>query len=388
MLTPLSTSPSLGFPTLGTSEGPPAEGDRAFFESIVATVREPLLVLDEDLHVVLANRAFLHTFRVREPETVGRHVYEIGNGQWNVPALRELFEDILPRNTHFNDYEVVHTFERIGRRSMLLNARKVHRPGHSSRLILLAIEDVTERRAIEVALALRSQELEEFAHIISHDLKSPLVTITGRIAMLKRYLDAGDEARVRYVVERIELSAERMGLLIDDLLQLSRVGHVKGPPVPVDVKGLVEGLWEGIALRLGADACALDVQPDLPAVHADAQRLTEVFENLLANAAKYGCGGGATQIRVGALIEEAELRYFVADNGPGIAPAYHEKVFGLFQRLVNDKEGTGVGLAIVSKVMRAYGGRAWVVSEEGAGATFWIAFPAFSLAPTPSSDAP
>lgn len=356
---------------------PPVAED--VFESIVATVREPLLVLDEELRVVLANRAFLRTFCVSEAETVGQHVYALGNGQWNVPSLRQLFEDILPHNTHFDDIEVVHTFERIGRRTMLLNARKVYRSDPYSRLILLAIEDVTERRSMENALLLRSQELEEFAYIVSHDLKSPLVTITGRIAMLKRYLDADDETRVRHAVERIELSADRMGRLVEDLLQLSRIGRVRGQTVVVDVEALVEGLWEGVALRLGATPCRFEVQPDLPPVRADAQRLTEVFENLLANAARYGCGGGATQVRVGATVENGELCYYVADDGPGIAPAYHQKVFGLFQRLVSDQEGTGVGLAIVAKIMRAHDGRAWVTSQEGAGATFWLAFPLAAL---------
>ena len=115
----------------------------AYAESIIDTVRDPLLVLDADLRVRSASRSFYEDFRVKPEETEGRLVYELGNGQWDIPELRTLLEAILPENDSFRDFEVTHDFEGIGRRRMLLNARKVRRPGNHSELILLAIEDVT-----------------------------------------------------------------------------------------------------------------------------------------------------------------------------------------------------------------------------------------------------
>ncbi|MCX7824975.1 MAG: PAS domain S-box protein, partial [Verrucomicrobiae bacterium] len=125
---------------------------RDFAESIIATVREPLLVLDAGLRVVSANRSFYRVFEVKPEETVGRLVYELGNRQWDIPALRRLLEQVLPQNTQFNDYEVTHEFERIGRRTMLLNARRLYREANKTQMILLAIEDITERKRAEMAL--------------------------------------------------------------------------------------------------------------------------------------------------------------------------------------------------------------------------------------------
>lgn len=129
-----------------------AEGMQVYLQSIVDTVREPLLVLDTDFRVVSASRAFYQTYQVAPDETENRLVYELGNGQWDIPALRSLLEDVLPSNHAFDDFEVVHDFPGVGRRIMLLNARKTYRPSNHSEQILLALEDVTERRAAEARL--------------------------------------------------------------------------------------------------------------------------------------------------------------------------------------------------------------------------------------------
>ncbi len=140
---------------------------RDFAESIIATVREPLLVLDEKLEVVSANRSFYKTFQVPAEETVGKKVYNLGNRQWNIPKLRALLEDILPSNSHFDDFEVTHDFEHIGTRTMLLNARKIFREQNRSQLILLAIEDITERRKSEAKRREAEQRNRMIAEMIS-----------------------------------------------------------------------------------------------------------------------------------------------------------------------------------------------------------------------------
>lgn len=121
-------------------------------ESIVSTVREPLLVLDSDLRVVLANRSFYHTFRVTPQETENTLIFQLGDDQWDIPQLRSLLEDIVPNNTEFEDFEVSHDFPNIGPRKMLLNARRVDQESGQPMFILLAIEDVTERKRAEDAL--------------------------------------------------------------------------------------------------------------------------------------------------------------------------------------------------------------------------------------------
>src|SRR5471030_2471544 len=140
---------------------PPVEDIETYAQDIVDTVREPLLMLDTTLRVRSANRAFYQTFRVSPAETENRLIYELGNGQWDIPALRTLLEEIIPQKSVFNDYELEHDFPSIGRRVMLLNAREL-RPGDHTELLVLAMEDVTERRRAERLVA----EIETYAQNI------------------------------------------------------------------------------------------------------------------------------------------------------------------------------------------------------------------------------
>jgi two-component system CheB/CheR fusion protein len=170
-----------------------AEESRRYAESIVETVREPLLVLDADLKIISANRNFYRTFIVTSGETIGSFIYDLGNKQWDIPKLRELLETILPQKTTFDDYEVEHDFATIGRRIMLLNARQIQRVLGKERIILLAIEDITDRREIENGLEKAHEELEdlaaelkrtakvksEFLANMSHELRTPLNSING-----------------------------------------------------------------------------------------------------------------------------------------------------------------------------------------------------------------
>jgi PAS domain S-box-containing protein len=140
---------------------------REFAESIIATVREPLLILDEKLEVVSANRSFYNVFKVKPEETIGKKIYHLGNRQWNIPALRKLLEEILPSNSHFDDFEVTHDFEHIGKHTMVLNARRLFREENRSKLILLAIEDITERKRAEEALKESEERFHRITNIIS-----------------------------------------------------------------------------------------------------------------------------------------------------------------------------------------------------------------------------
>jgi PAS domain S-box-containing protein len=146
------------------------------------------------------------------------------------------------------------------------------------------VRDVTDRREAEEALRRRTREMEQFTYTVSHDLKSPLVTITGFLGMLEAHLEAGRPERVKQAVERIRKAAGRMSHLIDDLLELSRVGRVRGEVGPVDVGALVEDVADGLRRRMAAEGCRLRVRPGLPTVRADGRRLSEAFENLLTYA--------------------------------------------------------------------------------------------------------
>jgi PAS domain S-box-containing protein len=248
--------------------------------------------------------------------------------------------------------------------------------------LLSAVIDITERKRAEEEikrinkeLQRRNDEMQQFVYTISHDLKSPLVTCRGFMALMKEDAVSGRWDVVLDSVGRIERAIQRMGDLIEDLLQLSRIGVIRNEPELVDVNHLVRAIADDLADRLQQAGATLDIQDDLPRVVADRVRLFEVFENLLSNAIKYGCCAGAGRIVVGGINGSQEVLFFVRDHGPGIPHEFHRKVFGLFQRLDSSQEGTGVGLAAVARILETHGGRAWVESTPGAGATFWISFP-------------
>src|SRR5579872_5177260 len=201
----------------------------AFSQNIVDTVREPLLMLDTTLRVHSANRAFYQTFHVSLEETENRLIYELGNGQWDIPALRTLLEDIIPKSSVFSDFELEHTFPVIGRRVMLLNARQL-KAGNHGELLVLAMEDVTERRRAEEEVA-RAKEAAEasnrtkslFLANMSHELRTPLNAILGYSEMLRE--EAADRKLDAFSadLEKINAAGKHLLALINDILDLSKI---------------------------------------------------------------------------------------------------------------------------------------------------------------------
>ncbi len=220
-----------------------------------------------------------------------------------------------------------------------------------------------------------NKELEQFAYVISHDLKSPLVTIQGFATRFVKYIGEGNREKSEDAAVRVQNAAKRMGELIDDVLELSRVGRNQGSRKMLDPVVELDRLREDLQGVLDQAKASLVVEGGMPAVKADTGEIRQLFQNLISNAIRYACREPGKKITVGGKITEHENLIFVRDEGPGIPKEYHAKIFQLFQRLNKDKEGTGLGLAIVAKIMKNLGGRAWVESEEGKGSVFWLAFP-------------
>ncbi len=220
----------------------------------------------------------------------------------------------------------------------------------------------------------QNREIEDFTYTISHDLKSPLVTIGGMIGLVLDRMVAGDET-VRDCLQTAASTVEQMRHTIDELLHLSRLGRVTHDPQPLPLGPLVAMLLNRHKNELADNAVSVQIHGDLPTVQADPNRIEQVWENLIVNALKYACDQPAAQIEIGHTRVSNRTRVYLRDNGPGIARDHHEKIFGLFQRLNNQKDGSGLGLAIVRRVMEAHHGRVWVESQLGHGATFWLEFP-------------
>ncbi|MCP3961065.1 MAG: PAS domain S-box protein [bacterium] len=237
-------------------------------------------------------------------------------------------------------------------------------------------EAVASLEAKNAELQVKNAEMERFVYTVSHDLKSPLVTIHGFLGLLEKDWTAGDHDRARANVERIRNAAGKMSRLLDDLLELSRIGRVINPPREASLGELAGEAVELVAGAIAERGAEVEVSPELPTVSCDRPRMLEVFQNLIENAVKFMGDEPAPRIEIG-VRPDAEPVIYVRDNGAGIDPRYQEQIFLLFERLDLEIDGTGVGLALAKRIVEVHGGSIWVESEgEGRGATFCFTLPA------------
>jgi hypothetical protein len=249
--------------------------------------------------------------------------------------------------------------------------------------VLVTVMDISVMRQnqakleeLNTVLQSKNAELEQFVYSVSHDLKSPIVTQIGYIGCLREDLSEGKVDQALESVDRIEKATNRLKACVDDLLELARIGRVQTERELVAIGPMLNNLREGLSEVLSQANAELILDEPLPTVMVNRQRMLEVFENLIHNAIKYACDADGGTIHVGSEQDELETRLYVRDNGPGIAPEYQTKVFELFQRLdPGHAEGTGIGLTIVKQIMAEVGGRVWIESTPGEGASFWLAFP-------------
>jgi signal transduction histidine kinase len=225
------------------------------------------------------------------------------------------------------------------------------------------------------ALAGKNAELDSFVYSVSHDLKAPLVTIQGMAGVLLEDFAPQLPPQGRHYVERIQANTQQMEHLIFDLLALSRIGREAHAPQPVHLAELIDEVLAGFAEPIGARGIKVS-QRALGTLWAIRIQLEQVFGNLLGNAIKYLGDTPAPAVEIGSADRGAFVECYVTDNGIGIDPAYHDKIFEIFQRLKEvEAPGTGVGLAIVKKIVDGAGGRIWVESAPGRGATFRFTWP-------------
>ena len=317
-----------------------AEHRRSLEEAIVDTVREPLIVLDEGLRVVVASRSFYRAFDATRQETEGRFLYELGDGQWNIPSLRKLLRDIIPLHTTVEEFEVEEDFPTIGRRSMLLNARKVFYEGNNSTSLLVAIEDVTERRALErekdELLRQKDLLLEEMNHRVNNSLQ-----IIASILLLKAQTVQSEETRghLRDAHERVMAIAT-----VQEQLHPAPFGAL------IEAKNYLTRLCESLASSM-----ILDDQPVSISVAAGEGATTSqqavsmglIATELVINALKHAFPVGAKgEIVVGFESTASAWRLAVSDNGVGIST-----------HLADTPPRTGLGTSIVEALTRQLGGR-------------------------------
>ena len=354
-----------------------------FAESVINTVREPLISLDQDLRVVTVSRSFYDFFKVNPEETVGQLIYDLGNKQWDIPKLRELLEDILPKKVSFDNYEVEHNFSTIGRRIMLLNARQIQRASGKERIILLAIEDITERREIENGLEKAHEELKdlatelkrtalvksEFLANMSHELRTPLNSINGFSEVLYDETFGPLNEKQKKYVNNVLTSGKHLLLLINQILDMAKVeaGKMNLVLSSLPMKSLLNEISLLVADMVSKKKIEmlLEIAEDLPNIEADELKVKEIMYNLISNAVKFTPESGKIGMR--AKKADSEIEIMVWDTGVGIAPENMKKIFEGFFRVDTPysrvTEGTGLGLPLSKKLVELHGGKLTVESE-------------------------
>jgi two-component sensor histidine kinase len=327
-------------PMVEANAMPGAEQRRSLEEAIVDTVREPLIVLDDALRVLVASRSFYRAFEVTRQETEGRPLYELGDGQWNIPALHKLLEDIIPHHTTIEEFEVEKDFPTIGRRTMLLNARTVFYEGNNSTSLLVAIEDVTERRTLErekdELLRQKDLLLEEMNHRVNNSLQ-----IIASILLLKAQTVQSEETRrdLRDAHERVMAVAT-----VQEQLHPTPFG------AEIETRTYLTRLCESLAASM-----ILEKQPVSISVEAGEGSTTSeqavsmglIATELVINALKHAFpGGDRGTIVVGFESTASAWRLSVSDDGVGIGRGLPEASVRI-----------GLGTSIVEALTRQLGGR-------------------------------
>ena len=237
--------------------------------------------------------------------------------------------------------------------------------------------ELNQRQNLIHELENKNAELERFTYTVSHDLKSPLVTITGFLGYLEQDATNGNKERVKSGIDRISRAAKKMQALLNDLLELSRIGRIMNTPEDVPFEEIVNEAIDRVHGSLNEIDAFVEIQTGFPVIHGDRIRLVEVVQNLVENAVKYANPEVRLRIEIGmdGYNERGCPIFHVRDNGIGIEPQYHENIFGLFNKLDTQSEGTGIGLSLVKRIIEVHHGRIWVESEKGKGATFYFSLP-------------
>lgn len=346
------------------------------FRGLLESAPDATVIVDMDGEIVLINRQAENVFGYSREELIGARVEQL------IPqALREA------HHSHRTGYFMEPKVRSMGVGMELYAVRKDGTsfpveislsPMHSSSgmLVIAAVRDITERKLTEASLQQLNRELESFTYSVSHDLRAPLRIIDGYAdILLEDYETQLDQGGVN-VLQTIKSNARRMGRLIDDLLDLSRLGRKDLEKARIDMDKLVRRIIHDQHERHQWTNPVIDIA-DLPPAKADESLIEQVWINLLSNAVKYSSQKETPRIEISAEVTPDEIIYCIKDNGVGFDMRYVDKLFGVFQRLhkVTEFEGTGIGLALTHRILMRHRGRIWANAIPGEGATFYFSLP-------------
>ncbi|MBF0396384.1 MAG: PAS domain S-box protein [Desulfobacterales bacterium] len=344
-----------------------------YVESIMQHMADMLIVLNTDGIIKTVNEATLIRLGYAEKNEL--------QGQSIKVLIEEVYENYyeeLLKQGVIQDIES--TFKKKDNNKIIVNLSlsSIHDKNGDIQSIICVAQDITgrkkaddERKKLISELKMKNDELDRFTYTVSHNLKSPLVTIKGFLGLLEQDISIGDTESIQSDIKRIGNAADKMKSLLDDLLTLSRIGRIINLPEKISVTNMVHEVVELLNGKITPKNIEIKITPNMPVVLADKIRMFTVFLNLIDNAIKFMGDQKNPLIEIGIRQNKEENIFCVKDNGIGIEPQYHEKIFVMFDKLNQDIEGTGIGLAQVKRIIEVHGGRIWVESDGlGKGSIF------------------
>lgn len=343
----------------------------AYADAIVETVRQPLIILGDDLSIKTANKSFFDTFKVTKEDTYGKKIFDLGNGQWDIAKLKELLLTILPRDTQFHDFEITHTFEDLGEKTMLLNARRIQLEKYKTELILLAIEDITDRKITE-------KLKDDFIGVASHELRTPLSTILLLTQMLHR--EAKKEKNLESVesLEMLEREIDRLTALVSTFTDLYRIqtGRLELHKSEFRMDQLLDEVVSLFKIMHTTHSVVRKGESKR-SVLADKDKIQQVIINLITNAIKYSPDADVVEISI--TDEGGTVKLSVQDFGVGIAKKelanVSERFYRVRDELSTKTTGLGLGLHIVAEILKDHGSELTISSILGKGSVFSFTLP-------------
>lgn len=342
-----------------------------YSEAIVDTVKVPLIVLDKKLQVLTANRSFYDTFKLAPQETENVLIYKLNEDAWNIPKLKTLLEKILPKNTYFDNYEVEIDFPHIGARTMLLNARRTYRQVNHTEAILLAFEDVTDRKQLE-------KQKDDFIGIVSHELRTPLTSIKLYSQILEKHLEQNEDKKASFLLSKMTTQIERLTQLMASFVNVYKIqnGKLALHKTNFDINELISSIVSDFQYTTTSHTIEHNPHSKVT-VFADKEKIAQVLVNLISNAIKYS--PNADKIIVSSSQNRNFVSVSVQDFGLGIPKAEQDKIFERFFRVKPKIErkilGLGLGLYISHEIIMQHKGKIWVESIEEKGSTFYFTLP-------------
>jgi len=349
---------------------------RDYLDDILRSMLDGLIVVSADGTIQTINEAACRLLGYREDELLARPIESVFPMEGESPFDDAGLEELKRKGFIYNMTQNIRTKNgKIIQALFSASPMKDGRGGVGG--IVCIVRDMREINSLVALLGERTRELESFAYTVSHDLKAPLVTLEGFSSILVRYYGDRLDEKGRYYLERIQHNTEHMGKLIGDLLDFSRVGRITREWSPVNVERLLREIKTELATQPERKNIEFTVHAPLPEPFGDPMNIRQLFVNLIGNAVKFSGEREDPRIEIGCEKQENGFyEFYVRDNGIGIAEEYHERIFRIFERLGDiEAEGTGVGLAIVKKILDYHGGCIRVESARDQGTAFYFTLP-------------